>query len=228
MGMFFQLMVQQDWRYFLPILFHLIPCTLIIILQSILSTKIAKHLGDLTPQLNGRGKFHFFPQIDPIGLLLFITTGIGWGQYFPLKPDNFKKPKLDTAKVLLLSTLPFYPISFFSLTLASLCFSGEIHNSQHFYLIWILADLAVLSLSFPLFQLLPIPCFSCFQVIYPSLPQSMQEKLDKYHPHLILILITLLWSGILHKPMTAILSLFLQPICSLVQFPFPFLQSYLL
>lgn len=222
------MMVQQDWRYLFPLLYHILPCTLLILLHGIISSKLSLKLGDPTPQLNGGTKFHPMEHIDPIGLLLFVTTGLGWGRFFPHKNENFNNQKKDTLKLFLYPFFLFLALSLCSLAVASMVQRAKIQSTWTILCLWICTDFSLLTLSFALTQLLPIPNTPCFFTIFPLLSQSMQEKLETYHPHLTLALITLLWSGILHPIIFPLLSLILSPICHILPLPLPWITFYFL
>lgn len=234
MGLFFKMMVEQDWRYLLPILYHILPCTLLIMVYGVVTAKVSLHLGDPTPQLNGGTKFHPLEQVEPIGLLLFVTSGIGWGRFFPRKQENFKNIKEDSLKLLFFPSLLFLALSFFSLLLGSVLHSILVNHTTQasatiaMVCIWLCVDFSILSLSFSLFQLLPIPNSPCFFTLFPSLPQSMQKKIETYHAHLTLLFITILWSGSLHPLLFSLFSRILSPICTLLGFPFPWISFYFL
>ena len=57
----------------------------------------ANRLGDPTPSLMGRLTLNPLAHLDPIGTLLFIIAGFGWGKPVPFDPFNLRHPKKDAA-----------------------------------------------------------------------------------------------------------------------------------
>lgn len=53
----------------------------------------ASILGDDTPKRNGRLTLNPLKQIEPIGLLLFVFIGYGWGNPVEIHSGNFKNRK---------------------------------------------------------------------------------------------------------------------------------------
>lgn len=51
----------------------------------------ADRLGDDTPYLQGRVTLNPLAHLDPIGSLLFVLTGFGWGKPVQYNPNNLKK-----------------------------------------------------------------------------------------------------------------------------------------
>lgn len=227
MGLLNRLMVAQDWRYFSALVLSVLPCLWFILLQGVVSSRVAFRLGDPTPKLNGGFKFHPMIHVDPLGLLLFVTTGLGWGNWIPLKPSNLKNKQADSFVIWLSGALACLVSALLSLLLAS--FLQSLTASPFWSLvIWYFANTAVLGISFVIFNCLPLPYFCAFRVIYPFLNGTIQEKLNKYHPHCSLVFIVLLWSGMLQAPLLKLMQVVLNFFCTLFGFPFSFVTYHFL
>src|SRR3989338_2379326 len=57
----------------------------------------ADRLGDPTPKLSGRLTLNPLSHLDPLGTLLFLLVGFGWGKPVPFDPFNLRHPKKDAA-----------------------------------------------------------------------------------------------------------------------------------
>ena len=55
----------------------------------------AYKLGDYTPKIQGRVTLNPIKHLDPIGTLLIIFIGFGWGRPVMVNPENFKKRRRD-------------------------------------------------------------------------------------------------------------------------------------
>ena len=59
----------------------------------------AFRLGDPTAKYEGRLTLNPIAHLDPIGTLLFLTVGFGWGKPVPINPRYFRHYHRDTAIV---------------------------------------------------------------------------------------------------------------------------------
>jgi len=59
----------------------------------------ADRLGDPTPGLAGRLTLNPKAHLDPLGSLLFLLIGFGWGRPVPFDPYNLKDPRKDAALI---------------------------------------------------------------------------------------------------------------------------------
>ncbi|TSC59170.1 MAG: peptidase M50 [Candidatus Peregrinibacteria bacterium Greene0416_19] len=76
----------------------------------------ANRLGDPTAEQQGRLTLNPIAHLDPLGTLLFLLIGFGWGKPVPIDPRYFRRPRRDAAIVALAGPLS----NFF---LAALCFT---------------------------------------------------------------------------------------------------------
>ena len=57
----------------------------------------ADRLGDSTARESGRLTLNPISHLDPIGTILFLTVGFGWGKPVPVDHRYFRRPKRDMA-----------------------------------------------------------------------------------------------------------------------------------
>jgi len=84
-----------------PIIFLFVITALVICisLHEFAHAYIADKLGDNTPRLLGRVTLNPLAHLDPLGTLLLIVAGFGWGKPVPFNPINLKHPKRDSALI---------------------------------------------------------------------------------------------------------------------------------
>lgn len=56
---------------------------------------VSYKLGDVTPMVQGRVTISPFAHIDPIGFLLLMLFGFGYGKPVEINPNNYKNPRRD-------------------------------------------------------------------------------------------------------------------------------------
>ncbi len=64
----------------------LITLVIAISLHEFAHAKVADMLGDTTPRMNGRVTLNPLAHLDPIGSLMMIFAGFGWGRPVPVNP----------------------------------------------------------------------------------------------------------------------------------------------
>src|SRR5690554_3478331 len=55
--------------------------------------------GDSTGKFLGRLNLNPFRHVDPLGFILLVVAGFGWGRPAPFNPQNLKHPRLGTMLV---------------------------------------------------------------------------------------------------------------------------------
>lgn len=61
----------------------------------------ADKLGDPTPRYQGRVTLNPLAHLDPVGTIMLLLVGFGWGKPVMFDPYNLKKPVRDTAIIAL-------------------------------------------------------------------------------------------------------------------------------
>ncbi len=62
---------------------------------------VADKLGDPTPGIQGRVTLNPLAHLDPLGTLMILFVGFGWGKPVVFDPYNLRHPKRDTALIAL-------------------------------------------------------------------------------------------------------------------------------
>lgn len=132
--------------------------------------------GDPTAKFSGRMTLNPMKHFDPIGLILFAVAGFGWAKPVPINPNNFRnyrRGSLLTASAGVITNyimaFLFYPL--FILVLAYVCpiVAG---TYAEIFLISFFQLLFVFSLSFCVFNLLPLYPLDGFRIV---------DALDRKH-----------------------------------------------
>lgn len=74
---------------------YLIPLIISLTLHEYAHSWVADQLGDPTPKAYGRLSLNPLAHLDPLGTLMLIFAGIGWGKPVPIDPYNLRHPRRD-------------------------------------------------------------------------------------------------------------------------------------
>lgn len=226
--MLLKVMVHQDMISLLALTLGVFPCVFYVVIYGISTSKLAFYFGDPTPKLNGGFSKNPLLQVEPVGLLFFVTTGLGWGKWFPVRHGNLKRPVVDLLKIHGGGMLAVMVTAMIFLFFASCLYDFASDAILLTYFVWFFTYAGVLGVGFSLFQVLPLPFFGGFRMVYLLLSQPMQKKLEKYANVMTMVFLVCLWSGIFEKPLGLIVSFVLSPLCQLVGLPFSVVEYYFL
>ena len=141
---------------------------------------VADQLGDFTARKLGRLTLKPSAHLDPIGSIIFLVAGFGWGKPVPVVQNNIKKlnPQIGLALVSLVGPGSNF---IFSLLLAILIRFELIPNSVLNIdlvasFIFILINVNILLC---VFNLLPLPPLDGFKVILGILPSRFSNSLSQ-------------------------------------------------
>jgi len=149
---------------------------------------VSDKLGDPTPRMSGRLTLNPLKHLDPMGTLCLLVFHMGWANPVPINPYYYK----DRKKGLILVSLAG-PIANMLLACISILLEGLL-------LFWYSA---VLNVGLGVFNLIPIPPLDGSHVL-GELSDKAAEIYNRYRPYWSIVLILLLISGVLSRPLTVI------------------------
>lgn len=153
-------------------------------------------LGDDTPRLQGRLSLNPFMHLDPLGSLLILFSGFGWGRPALVNPYLMRKapnPRMGFALSALAGPLSnFIQALIWALPIRlGLVFLLPSNLSEKvFTFLWLAISL---NLALMLFNLLPIPPLDGGRVLAGVAPEAMARFIESLEPIAPLILIAVLF-----------------------------------
>ena len=148
-------------------------------------------LGDPTPRLKGRLTLDPRAHLDPLGTILIILTGFGWGKAAPYDPYNLKSPVRDTAIIALAGPVTNLLIAVI-LSVLSRIFASDFFSLFAGVLIQI-------NLSLALFNLLPVYPLDGGKIMRAILPRESsleyEETMERYGQYILLFMILPIFNG---------------------------------
>lgn len=163
----------------------------------------AWRLGDPTARAQGRLTLNPLHHIDPLGLLLMITAGVGWARPVPVDMRYFRHPKRDMAITALAG-----PVSNFLLALVAMAGTSlvwrvlSMEQSWEVYLLLFLLRTAVLSVGLGIFNLIPIPPLDGSRVLFALLPDRLYYGIMRYERYVMIVMLLAVWLGVFDRPLS--------------------------
>lgn len=175
-----------------PLTFILVALALILSLSihEFAHAFIAYKLGDPTAKYLGRVTLDPRAHLDPIGTLLMLFAGFGWGKPVPFNPINLQNPKRDGALISIAG-----PVSNILLAIA---LAAVLHLIK---MPLLLSGFLYLTMMFNLmlgfFNLIPVHPLDGFKVVYGLLPYNLAVQwLQMESAGLVILLIMVMTSSV--------------------------------
>ena len=148
--------------------------------------KVADTLGDPTPRANGRVTLDPRAHLDPLGTILILVAGFGWGRPVEFDPYNLRNPKRDTALIALAGPTSNIILAIILSILANLLGADNLITS-------IIPLMIMMNISLAIFNLVPVFPLDGEKILHGILPTELALEYSRaMHQYGTLILIMLL------------------------------------
>lgn len=141
----------------------------------------AYKLGDDTAKNDGRLSLNPFAHLDPIGTLMLLVAGFGWGKPVEVNPRNYNRnisvEKADAIVSIAGPLMNFVLAIIFTLIYCGMAkFAGGFILTRIGTIIFSLVQYTILvNIGLGVFNLLPFPPLDGSKVIMPFLPQNAKQ-----------------------------------------------------
>lgn len=174
----------------------------------------ADKLGDDTPRIQGRLNLNPLSHIDPIGLVLLLVAGFGWGKPVEINPRNFNgKYSLSKAEAIVAAAGPImnFILAFIFMIITYVLFNAtNILNGLNYntasILYAVLIDIISINIGLGVFNLIPLPPLDGSKVLMHFLSYNAKQWFYN-NQRIFYIAFLILW-------ITGLLSSLLSPIFS--------------
>jgi Zn-dependent protease len=172
----------------------------------------ADRLGDPTPRLQGRLSLNPLKHLDPLGTLMILFIGFGWGKPVSFDPFNLQNPRKDAAIISLAG-----PASNFILALIlSIVLRLFILLKLEFLAIiglTVFLPMIKLSILLGVFNLIPVHPLDGFKIVGGILPQHKAEEWYALQRYGIFVLLLIIFP---FNGQTSMLDLILRPVYTFI------------
>ena len=190
-----------DFTYILSILLGVIPSLLCITLHEMSHGLVAYKLGDDTAKRQGRLSFNPLKHLDPVGLLMMLVFHVGWAKPVPVNMYKFKNPKRGMAVTALAGPMSNLLIAVVFMLIYGAAYVPLGRSSVGIYFLQMIQLTAVLSIGLAIFNLLPVPPLDGSKVLFSLLKDEDYYKLMHYERYGGIIMLILVATGVLGKPL---------------------------
>ena len=172
----------------------------------------ADKLGDDTPRSQGRLTLNPLGHLDPVGSIMLLFAGFGWGKPVQVNPRNYdRRFSMEKADAIVSIAGPL--MNFFLaivLTIIYCCiykFTNASESSQVLIIIMMMINQAIaINVGLGLFNLIPLPPLDGSKVIKPFLSFNAKNWMDNNEAIFQMVFVALWIFGILSKIMSPIIS----------------------
>jgi Zn-dependent protease len=171
-----------------PLFFFLIALSLIISItvHEFAHAITAYKLGDSTPKLQGRVTLNPLAHLDPIGSLLILIAGFGWGRPVEFDVYNLRSPKRDVALIAFAGPLTNFIFGILFFLLGG--FFADFKQAFHF--------IALINFILGFFNLLPIYPLDGFNIVTGILPFRLAIEWRETSNYGFIILLAFVFLGL--------------------------------
>lgn len=187
-----------------PLVFILVAVALIISISihEFAHAFVALKLGDSTAKSMGRVTLDPRAHLDPLGTVMLLIAGFGWGRPVPFNPYSLKNPKRDAALISFAGPASNLLLAVLSAAIVHLLPVGEV--------VWLLLFFVVrFNLILAIFNLIPIHPLDGFKVVNGFLSEELSYQWLQIAPYGIWILLVLIMTGFTGRVIGPLLSFLL-------------------
>lgn len=148
----------------------------------------AAYFGDRTPADEGRLTINPLVHLDPLGTLMLVMVGFGWGRSVNVDPRNLRNPQLNMAVIAAAG-----PAANLALGIISALGWLAVRDTGVAFLGEALAMSAGLNLLLMFLNLVPIPPLDGSKVLRAFLPVKLGQKFDDFAPYGSIVFLALIF-----------------------------------
>lgn len=175
----------------------------------------ADKLGDDTPRMQGRLNLNPMSHIDPVGFMLLMFAGFGWGKPVQINPRNFNRNvRMDKGEAIVSIA---GPLMNFILAIVSAFILGAIYmfapasflmNTVGNVIYILLQELVIINIGLGVFNLIPLPPLDGSKIFINFMPYNCRRWILE-HSQIFYYIFLAIWitglAGIIISPIINLL-----------------------
>ena len=183
---------------------------------------VAYKLGDDTPRIQGRLNLNPLSHLDPIGTIMLVFAGFGWGKPVEINSNNFNRNiKMPVAEAIVAAAGPimnFILAIVFAIIYAILWkFADSFLATQAGNIILLLIRACIIiNLGLGIFNLIPLPPLDGSKIIGGFLSYNVRNWFERYYYIFYIVFVGIWVTGIAGRIISPLISLTYSGIISLM------------
>ena len=197
---------------------------------------VAYKLGDNTAKMEGRLSLNPLAHLDPIGTLMLVFLGIGWGKPVHVNPSNYTRKKkkkkgeaivsaagpitnIILAFIFAIITFVVANITNTAISITNFGIYMSATSTINEVIINILISVVTINVGLGIFNLIPLPPLDGSKIIMPFLPYKAKQWFINNEQIFYIIFIVLWISGLAGRiisPAISWLATWILQICSFI------------
>ena len=175
----------------------------------------ADRLGDDTPRMQGRLNLNPMSHLDPIGFMLLMFAGFGWGKPVQINPRNFNRNvRMDKGEAIVSIA---GPLMNFILAIVSAIILGAVYvyapasflmNTVGNIIYILLQELVIINIGLGVFNLIPLPPLDGSKIFINFMPYNWRRWILE-HSQIFYYIFLAIW-------ITGLASVIISPIINLL------------
>ena len=175
----------------------------------------ADKLGDDTPRMQGRLNLNPINHLDPVGFMLLMFAGFGWGKSVQINPRNFNRNvRMDKGEAIVSVA---GPLMNFILAIISAIILGALYMfapASFFYgtfgniIFILLQELVIINIGLGVFNLIPLPPLDGSKIFINFMPYNTRRWIIE-HSHIFYYIFIAIWitglAGVIISPIIRLL-----------------------
>ena len=191
----FTLLRNLDWSVLTDMILSVIPALICIVFHELSHGFVAYKLGATTAKEMGRLTLNPLKHIDVLGLIMMAVFHFGWAKPVPVNMYRFKNPKRGMAITALAGPVSNIIIAVVFMALYGFFWPILYMSEFGAVILDMLNTTAVISISFAVFNIIPIPPLDGSKILFSFVPQHIYKNLMRYERFGMIILIALIYLG---------------------------------
>lgn len=181
----------------------------------------ADKLGDDTPRRQGRLNLNPLKHMDPIGTIMLVFAGFGWGKPVEIEPRNFNRNiRMSVAEAIVSAAGPLMnlvlAIIFAIIYFALYKFAPAFLQTQLGVIIMtLISAIIAINIGLGIFNLIPLPPLDGSKIIGGFLPYNIRNWFANYYQIFYIIFVIIWVTGIAGTIISPVIDLVYDGIMSL-------------
>ena len=184
--------------------------------------KVADKLGDDTPRIEGRLPLNPLDHIDPVGFIMLMFAGFGWGKPVHVNPRNYNRDmsmeKADSLVSIAGPVTNFILAIIFTIIYFLMIKFIKSPSKIIFIIVEMIQSTIIINIGLGVFNLIPLPPLDGSKVIKPILPYNAKVWFENNEKIFYFVFIILWITGITGRIISPIINLIYTALMNLGSF----------